>query len=334
METTSGRIPVTVITGFLGAGKTTLLNRFIKENRDRRFAIIENEIGEIGIDPEMVVNIGNSNIYELSNGCLCCSMNDDLKELLLDLLNSGKPFDQLLVETTGIADPAGVVQTFLSDSHVKDSFIMDSVICMVDALHFEPVFEEQEEAGRQVAIADTLLLNKAGEQDEAALQQLTAAIRSINPHCRIIKTSYADAGEQGLLDCRAYDTSRIQSYTLDVFTDGKVEEPAPGGGTMQTQHSISAKSYSLPGALDPEKFTTWIEYFLYINQSAVFRAKGILNFSGNPQKMILQSVRSSWLLEEGDYWDPGEERINRIVFAGKSLNGTEIREALENLMAS
>ncbi|HEC43351.1 MAG TPA: GTP-binding protein [Bacteroides sp.] len=325
MQTTANRIPVTIITGFLGAGKTTLLNQLIREYPDKNYAIIENEFGEAGIDSEMVINIDNNNICELANGCICCTLNDDLAELLKDLLNSGKPFDHLLVETTGIADPASVVQTFFSDHEVKSAFKMDSVICLADALHYISAAKEQEEVHRQIAIADIILLNKSSDQTPGVLKEIRESILSLNPHSEIIETSFAEIRGLKLLDRFAYQANRVQAFTLDVFSATRAGEPA-------TTHSITSHSFILPGAFDIEKFSYWMEYFLYINQSVMFRAKGILNFDGNPHKMILQSVRSSYLLEDGDYWDAGEERINRIVFIGKDLNQAEIKEALENLM--
>ena len=325
MSMYKNKIPVTIITGFLGAGKTTLLNKLIREYPEKKYAIIENEFGEIGIDSEMVINIDNNNICELANGCICCTLNDDLADLLKDLLNSGKPFNHLLVETTGIADPAGVVQTFFADQEVKSAFEMDSVICLADALHFLSSEKEQSEVRPQIAMADLVLLNKAGDQKPGILQEIRETIRTINPYGEILETNFAEIKGAHVLDRYAYGSERVQAFTLDAFRSGSRNLPSG-------KHVISSYSFRLPGAFDLEKFSYWMEYFLYINQSIVFRIKGILNFEGSPHKMILQSVRGSYLLEDGDYWTGGEERENRMVFIGKDLPSREIKEALESLM--
>jgi len=334
MQSAENKIPVTIITGFLGAGKTTLLNNLIREYPNKKFAIIENEFGEIGLDSDLIVNIDKGNICELANGCICCSLNDDLAELLKDLLNSGKPFDQLLVETTGVADPATVIQTFFSDYEVKSSFVMDSVICLADAIHFEASVKEQEEVLRQIAIADLVLLNKAQDQEKKILEELYKSIRSINPQCEIQETSYADITGSNILDRNTYRTDQIQSFTLDATGSDATTDSGSSlkAGSNTRKHSISSFGLTFPGAFDLEKFSWWIEYFLYINQSSVFRVKGILNFHGNPHKMILQSVRSSYLLEDGDYWEAVGDRENRMVFIGKNMSYIDIREALESLM--
>lgn len=286
MQPLQDKIPVGIITGFLGAGKTTLLNNLIREYPGKRFAIIENEFGEIGLDSELVLNVDNSNICELANGCICCSINEDLAGLVKDLLQTGRPFDYLLIETTGIADPSSVVQPFFSDPDICTTFTMDSVICLIDAIHFMNCFKQQEEVHRQVAMAD-----------------------------------HTDIRNHSILDRQAYRTDRVGSFTLDP----EVLDPRP-------DHSITSYSFRFPGDFDLERFSYWIEYFLYINQANIFRIKGILSFADNPQKMIFQTVRSSYLLEDWGFWEVGEERINRLIFIGKEIPDAEILEALESFM--
>jgi len=338
MQPLQDKIPVGIITGFLGAGKTTLLNNLIREYPGKSFAIIENEFGEIGLDSELVLNVDNSNIFELANGCICCSLNEDLAGLVKDLLQTGRPFNYLLIETTGIADPSSVVQPFFSDPDIRTSFTMDSVICLVDALHFKHCLKQQEEVHRQVAMADLLLLNKAGDADNKSLSDILEILHSMNPHAEIIQTDHAGIRNHSILDRQAYRTDRVGSFTLDPealdpsgchrTVEGNqllVQDPRP-------DHSITSYSFRFPGDFDIEKFSYWIEYFLYINQANIFRIKGILSFADNPQKMIFQTVRSSYLLEDWEFWEVGEERINRLIFIGKEIPHAEIREALESLM--
>jgi G3E family GTPase len=218
---------------------------------------------------------------------------------------------------------------------------MDSVICLVDALHFIPTAAEEEAVHRQVAIADVVLLNKAGDQEPGILEKTRQQIRRLNPNCEIMETRYAGIGGRKLLDRFDYRPDHVQSFTMDVFREDLAAEPEPGyagaePGHMNRRkagkHHITSYSFRMDGTFDAEKFSCWIEYFLYINQANLFRLKGILNFDRNPHRMILQSVRSSYLLEDGDYWDAGEDRENRMVFIGKDLPCREIREALESLM--
>ena len=311
------KIPVTVITGFLGAGKTTLLNHLIVEHPDKKFAIIENEFGEISFDNELIINVDNSNIYELPNGCICCALNDDLSGILKDLLNSGKTFSHLLVETTGIADPSTVFEIFFSNREIEAGYTMDSVICLVDAIHFEASLQDREEVLKQVTISDILLLNKVDGADPESLERINNQLRKLNPHNRIIRTTHAQVNEPDILNARAYMSDRIEAFTLEKGVD---------------VHSISSYTYVFEGDFDLERFSFWIEYFLFINQSSIFRVKGILSFCDNPRRMILQSIRSSYRLEEGAPWMPAEKRINRLVSMGKDLAGNEINEALESLM--
>ncbi len=338
MEPLQDKIPVGVITGFLGAGKTTLLNNLIKEYPGKKFAVIENEFGEIGIDSELVLNLENGNICELTNGCICCSLNDDLAGLVKDLLYTGLPFDYLLIETTGIADPSSVVQPFLSDPDLRTSFALDSVICLVDAQNFTDYYRQQEEVHRQVAMADLMLLNKSGEVEHQSLLDTADILRSMNPRAEIIHTDFAEISHRGILDRQSYRADRVGSFTLDtkaMNSDGYRQpngtnlmlagEPLPG-------HAISSYSFLIPGDFDIERFSYWIEYFLYINQSSIFRIKGILSFAGNPQKMVLQTVRSSYMLDDWEFWEAGEERINRLIMIGKEIPYEDIREALDSLM--
>ena len=313
MQPLQDKIPVGIITGFLGAGKTTLLNNLIREYPGKRFAIIENEFGEIGLDGELVLNVDNSNICELANGCICCSLNEDLAGLVKDLLQTGRPFDYLLIETTGIADPSSVVQPFFSDPDICTTFTMDSVICLIDAIHFMNCFKQQEEVHRQVAMADLMLLNKAGDVDENSLSETREVLQTMNPH--------ADIRNHSILDRQAYRTDRVGSFTLAP----EVLDPRP-------DHSITSYSFRFPGDFDLERFSYWIEYFLYINQANIFRIKGILSFADNPQRMIFQTVRSSYLLEDWEFWEVGEERINRLIFIGKEIPDVEILEAPESFM--
>jgi G3E family GTPase len=338
MEPLQDKISVGVITGFLGAGKTTLLNNLIREYPSKRFAIIENEFGEIGLDGELVLNVDNSNICELANGCICCSLNEDLAGLVRDLLHTGMPFDYLLIETTGIADPSSVVQPFFSDPGIRTSFTMDIVICLVDALNFDHYFKQQTEVHRQVAMADLLLLNKAGDVDEKSLSDTREILKTVNPHAEIIVTDHAEIRNRQLLDRHAYRTDRIGSFTMapDAFDQTGYHRMGRGSHLQvresRPDHLISSYSFQFTGDFDIEKFSYWIEYFLYINQANIFRIKGILSFAGNPQKMILQTVRSSYLLEDWEFWEVGEKRINRMIFIGKEIPSADIREALDSLM--
>ena len=312
-------IPVTIITGFLGSGKTTLLNQIIKQNRDKKFAIIENEFGEINIDSQLVIST-SENIFELSNGCICCKLNGDLAALLNKLVTGDYEFDHLIIETTGIADPSAVAAVFLTDYNIQTVFKLDGVICLVDAENVLDVLGLQEEASKQIAFSDFLIFNKVSQTDVKLRNEITATITGINPLAGITFCNFADTDTTPLLNIGAYQKEKNQ-YKLG-FQSSK--QPA----MLIKQHihnDIVSQGYIIGESLDLLKIRHYFTVMLFIQGTYFYRIKGILNIEGLDRKLIIQSVKGAPVFTDGDVWQENEVRETRIVFIGKSLK----REILE-----
>ncbi len=333
------RIPVTIITGFLGAGKTTLLNQLIKDNPNKKFAIIENEFGEIGIDGGLIVG-NDENIFELSNGCICCSLSDGFYETIKKLLGSPYQFDHLLVETTGIADPDSIIKAFLSSEAIQLNFRIDSVICLADCENMEDLMDEQTEVRKQLALADVVLLNKVDTVQQEYLTELENVIGSINPMATIYPVKFAKVEAVDILDLKAFSAKTIEKSTLSfhnlsVFGESIVNQSSFLTKSADERHKHDIKSLGLiiPGSFDSDKFNLWMQNFLFFNQDTVFRVKGIVSFIDLPEKQIFQAVRSNYMLESGAAW--GEEtRFSKLVFIGKKLDHDKLEDNLYQLLGT
>lgn len=331
------KIPVSIITGFLGSGKTTLLNSIIKKYSDIRFAIIENEFGDINIDAELVVGSERGNVFELSNGCICCSMNDDLMSTLEELLRIRDKFDHLIIETTGIADPLTVIKSFIGSPEVAERFAIDAVICVVDAPIFEELLEEQEEVSRQLVMADIVIINKVDSVTPGYLDAVKMVVARANPAASIFATSFAAIDQCELVGIDAFNGRQIEQSTLKFANVMPLKGLAKMGGftaalaSKALMHNIQSNSFVFKGEFDFHKFSLWMESFFYFSSSRIFRVKGILAFAGKEQKVIFHSVRGAFMLEEGASWGD-EPRESRLVFIGKNINPTEIEQALSMLL--
>lgn len=333
------RIPVTILTGFLGAGKTTLLNKLIAKNNGRRLAIIENEFGEINIDSSLVVGVSD-NIFELSNGCLCCSLNDDLVKVLNDLLGRENKPDHVIVETTGIADPAPVALSFLSDPEIQRVFRLDAIITLVDASHIEQQLEDQEVACRQVASADLILINKTDRVDPYVLDTVRNIIRRMNPLAALLHCQYGEVPEVNLLDIGGFRKEHVlqtkfeedrssKRPKLTVSAQPALQGSLLGAGVKRPVHSdIRSHSFVFPEPLDTLKFNIWLREVLNFRAMPVYRAKGILYFYAFDQKLIMQAVNNQVVTESGGTWNENEEHVNKLVFIGKHLERDLLEKGL------
>ena len=324
--------PVTIISGFLGAGKTTFLNRIIHQHPKVKFAIIENELGAINIDSQLVINNQDGSIYELSNGCICCSVNGEFSEILKDLVLSDLEFDHLLIETTGIAHPTSIAEVFVNNPLIKESFYIDSIITLVDVLNFMQNITNCEETVRQVATADTIIINKIDDSSESNLRQVEQYISKINPTAIRHKTSYGKLDTTPLLKIKAFSQDKAEKDTLMFFPVQQTIEKQSVVEVKTNQHQIQAHHMLISEPFDPQKFEFWMKYYLKFNQDKLFRAKGILHFKDEPQKIIFQAVQGSYSIDEGDYW-VNEEKTTKIVFIGKELDEEEIKKNLAQLLA-
>jgi G3E family GTPase len=315
------RIPVTILTGFLGAGKTSVLNELIRQYPDKRIAVIENEFGEIGIDSELVLN-KEGNIFELSNGCICCSLNEDLTNTLHLLLERSDKIDYLIIETTGIADPGPVCVAFLSDEQIQDAFRLDAVVTVVDSTRFEQQLEAQAEVGKQVALADVLIFNKVSDTDLYLLETAKNILKRINPQAEVIEADHGIIKNSSLLDKQAFDAEKILKQPWKKPPSSLMFASPP---THENHIAFNSHSFEWEEPLDFIRFTSWITLLLHLNAKTVFRIKGILNISEIEEKVVFQSVYDKYVSQSGGKWEEGEVRKTRLVFIGKNLD----REILE-----
>lgn len=316
-------IPVTVLTGYLGAGKTTLLNRVLSGNHGRKYAVIVNEFGEIGIDNELVVN-ADEEVFEMNNGCICCTVRGDLIRIIGNLLKRRDRFDGILIETTGLADPAPVAQTFFLDEDVRERAKLDSIVTVADARHLAARLTDSHEAAEQIAFADTILLNKVDLVPLGELAEVEARIRAINPTAIIYRTERCAIPVTEILDRRAFDLDRILAVEPAFLEED------------DHQHDESVTSLSLrtdrPVYLD--KFYIWMSALLRTKGQDILRSKGILDVKGRSSRLVFQAVHMLSDAGEGKPWAPGEMRSSKLVFIGRGLEAASLRVGFEGCIAA
>ncbi|MFY9755963.1 MAG: GTP-binding protein [Pseudolabrys sp.] len=343
----SAKIPVTVLTGYLGAGKTTLLNRILSEPHGKKFAVIVNEFGEIGIDNELVVN-ADEEVFEMNNGCICCTVRGDLVRIIDGLMRRKGKFDAIIVETTGLADPAPVAQTFFMDEAVGAKTRLDAVVTVADAKWLSDRLKDAPEAKNQIAFADVILLNKTDLVTPEELRELEARIRGLNPYARLHRTERAKIDISEVLGRNAFDLDRILTIEPD-FLQGEDHDHdhqhdhgdhAHGahhhhGNGLKHYHDEDMQSVALrtDKALNPDKFFPWIQDLVAKDGPSILRCKGILSFKDDPERFVFQGVH---MILDGDHqrpWRPDEVRDSRIVFIGRNLPEDKIRQGFESCIA-
>jgi G3E family GTPase len=341
----SDKVPVTVLTGYLGAGKTTLLNRILSEPHGKKYAVIVNEFGEIGIDNDLIVG-ADEEIFEMNNGCICCTVRGDLVRIIDGLMRRKGKFDAIIVETTGLADPAPVAQTFFMDENVGRKAKLDAVVTVADAKWLGQRLKDAPEAKNQIAFADVILINKTDLVPPDELAEVEARVRGINPYAKLHRTERCGIALPEVLGRNAFDLDRIldlepsfldgdshHSHAPDHDHDGHGHDGAHHhhGGSLPHYHDEEMQSLSLCSErpLDADKFFPWVQGLVQKEGPNILRCKGILSFKDDDERFVFQGVH---MILDGDHqrpWAAGETRTSRMIFIGRNLPQEKIKAGFE-----
>lgn len=345
-EAAATKIPVTVLTGYLGAGKTTLLNRILSENHGKRYAVIVNEFGEIGIDNDLIIG-ADEEVFEMNNGCVCCTVRGDLVRIIDGLMKRKGKFDAIILETTGLADPAPVAQTFFVDEDVREKTMLDAVVTVADAKWLSDRLKDAPEAKNQIAFADVIVLNKTDLVSKAELAEVEARIRAINPYATLHRTERAQVKLSDVLGRGAFDLDRILEIEPEFLDDGSHDhdhdhhghdhhhDHGHSHGGLKHYHDEDMQSLSLrtDKPIDPTKFMPWLQDLVAKDGEKILRSKGILSFKGDDDRYVFQGVH---MMLEGDHqrkWKNDEARESRLVFIGRELPEQAIRDGFAKTIA-
>lgn len=354
-------IPITILTGFLGAGKTTLLNRVLQESHGQRIAVIENEFGEENIDNEILVRESGEQIVQMSNGCICCTIREDLRSTLVDLLAQRKSgalvFERIIIETTGVADPGPVIQTFFMDEEIAENYLIDSVITLVDAKHAQQQLTDRQEARRQVGFADQIFLSKTDLISEAEKAALIHRLKHINPRAPIEAVHFGQVALSKVLDLRGFNLNA----KLDVDPD-LLGAPEAGHEHHDHEHGehcshdhdhdhvhgehchhphhhhhdddVKSFVFRADRPFDPAKLEDFLGAIVNVYGPKMLRYKGVLDMAGTERKVIFQGVHQLMGSDLGPAWAEGEQRQSKMVFIGIDLPRDILVQGLQQCLVT
>jgi G3E family GTPase len=316
-------IPVTVLTGYLGSGKTTLLNRILSETHGKRFAVIVNEFGEVGIDNDLIVN-ADEEVFEMNNGCICCTVRGDLIRIIAGLMRRKRAFDGIVIETTGLADPAPVAQTFFVDEDIRSKTKLDAIVTVADAKHLKEQIERAPEAQEQLAFADVVLINKVDLVDDQSLATVERRIRKINPYATIHRTERCGVELPKVLGRGAFNLDRILEVEPGFLTEDHDHEH---------DEEIASLCLVTEQPMKPNRFVPWIQDVTMRYGTDILRMKGIVSIEDDDRQFVVQGVHM--LIEGGSQreWKPKEARQTRLVFIGRDLPRELLRQGFEACQA-
>jgi G3E family GTPase len=344
-------IPATILTGFLGAGKTTLLKRVLSESHGQKIAVIENEFGEENIDNEILVADTTEQIIQMNNGCVCCTIREDLRSTLAELAEKRRKgelsFDRVVIETTGLADPGPVAQTFFMDDEIAESYLLDSILTLVDAKHAEGQLDQRQEARRQVGFADQIFISKSELVEPAAVEALAHRIKHMNPRAAQRKVHFGDVPIAEVFDLKGFNLNATLNIDPE-FLSGDGHGHAHHGHDHGHDHDhgehcdhphhhvhdddVKSFVFRSKRAFNPAKLEDFLGAIVQVYGPKMLRYKGVLNMKGSERKVVFQGVHQLMGSDLGPKWAPGEEKISKMVFIGIELPREVLQQGLEQCL--
>ena len=343
-----GLIPATILTGFLGSGKTTLLKRVLSEQHGRKIAVIENEFGEENIDNEILVADTNEQILQLSNGCVCCTIREDLRSTLATLAEKKRKgeldFERVVIETTGLADPGPVAQTFFMDDEIAESYLLDSILTLVDAKHAEGQLDTRQEARRQIGFADQIFISKTDLVDDESVNALIHRIKHMNPRAPQRKVHFGEVPIAEVFDLRGFNLNAKLEIDPEFLDDGghghhdhhhDHDHGEHCDHPHHHAHDDDVKSFVFRSdkAFNPAKLEDFLGAIVQVYGPKMLRYKGVLHMKGSERKVIFQGVHQLMGSDLGPKWAPGEKKTSKMVFIGIDLPKDILLQGLEQCLA-
>ena len=340
-------IPATILTGFLGSGKTTLLKRVLSEAHGQKIAVIENEFGEENIDNDILVADTSEQIIQMSNGCICCTIREDLRATLQDLAQKKRKgeldFERVVIETTGLADPGPVAQTFFMDDEIAESYLLDSILTLVDAKHANQQLDDRQEARRQVGFADQIFISKADLVSQEDLEALQHRVRHMNPRAPQKAVHFGEVALTEVFDLRGFNLNAKLDIDPDFLTEDdhahhdhehgeNCDHPSHGHGAGHHHHhddDVKSFVFRSDRAFDPARLEDFLGAIVNIYGPRMLRYKGVLNMAGTDRKVIFQGVHQLMGSDLGPRWGDGEKKASKMVFIGIDLPKDILLQGLE-----